>query len=88
MKGERNFPKKLTLSRLKKIPKARDSKQKWREEGEKGKAGQSAMDEIGRHPRPATRRSVSPVLTPVRVYALNIARLASIKRTVKYAFRA
>lgn len=27
-------------------------------------------------------------LTPVRVFALNIARLAPIKRPVKYAFRA
>lgn len=38
------------------MPKA--SKQKWNEEETKDGATE---DEIGRHPRPATRRSVSPV---------------------------
>lgn len=66
------FPKNRTLTM---------KKEKWKEEERR----------IGRDWK-ASSAGYSPLrvgrLTPVRVYALNIARLASIKRAVKYAFRA
>ena len=61
-------------------------------EAEEAEMERRGTKDRGRRDWKASSAGYSPLrvarLTPVRVYALNIARLAPIKRPVKYAFRA